>query len=473
VQQSANFDYLKEKVEEVERRLKPVVERGEGTGMMSIVGLGNSNRAFVMVTLEEWEKRKRSQQEIETEVRPLLAAIPGVSVQFRMSNSLGIRGGGQGLQFAVAADDYEQAADAAEAIAARLEQNPMFERVALNFQPTQPQLNIRIDRDAATRLGVDAEAITTLVSVMADEFKAGEIFVGDKSVDVMLSAGGEPIDDPGDLANLFVRTAEGRFVPLSIVARIEETAVAANLSREQRRRAVPVTASLGGGAELSDAIRELRAVASDALPQGMSLLLLGEARLLDQASQSALVVFGFAAIVVFLVLAAQFESFVSALIIISTAPFGVAAAVYAMQLTGGSLNYYSQIGLVLLIGIMAKNGILIVEFANQLRDRGLGIKEAISEASLTRLRPVLMTALSTVLGGLPLILGSGAGAEARAALGWVVVGGLGFATLFTLFLTPAAYMIFARFARPAAHETEAVERELAESARIARTQPAE
>ncbi len=472
VQQSADFDYLREKIEEVERRMQPVLESGDATGMMTMVGFGNSRRAFVMITLKEWDERERSQQEIEQELQPLLSSIPGLSVQFRRSNSLGIRGGGQGLQFAVAADDYGSAAEIAEEIAAKLEASDSFDRVSLNFQPSQPQLNVAIDRDAATRLGVDAEAIATLVNAMADEYKAGEVFIGDKAVDILISAGGEPIDDPSDLENLFVRTGEGRFVPLSLVARVEETAVAANLSREQRRRAVPVTAQLSPGTELSDAIVEMRATARDVLPPSMSLLLLGEARILEQASQAVYLVFAFAALIVFLVLAAQFESFVSAIVIMSTVPFGLAAAIYAMQLTGGSLNYYSQIGLVLLIGIMAKNSILIVEFANQLRDRGAPLRQAIEEASTTRLRPVVMTALSTVLGGLPLILGSGAGAEARAALGWVVVGGLGFATIFTLFLTPAAYLLIARFAQVRAREAEAVERELADAAAIeARLRP--
>ena len=379
------------------------------------------------------------------------------------------------MQFAVAADDYNQAADAAEAINAKLEQGQTFTRVSLNFQTSQPQINIRIDRDAASRLGIDIQSIATLVNASADEFKGGEVFIGDKAVDILISTGGEPINDPGDLENLFVRTGDGKFAPLSLVASIEEVAVASNLSREQRRRAVSVTATLADGAQLSDAIDELRAVAKETLPPGMSVLLLGEARILDQASQNSWIVFAFAGLIVFLVLAAQFESFVSALIIMITVPFGIAATIYAMKLTGGSFNYYSQIGLVLLIGIMAKNGILIVEFANQLRDRGLPLRDAIERASLTRLRPVLMTAMSTVLGGLPLILGSGAGAESRAALGWVVIGGLGFATVFTLYLTPAAYLLFGRFATVRAKETQAVEQELAEAAAIeaARLRPAE
>lgn len=466
VQQSANIDYLKEKVSEVEDLFQPLIDDGDATGVMSIVGIGNSTRAFMIVVLKDWSERHRSQQEIEAEYRPIVTAVPGINVQFRRSNSLGIRGAGQGLQFAVAADDYGAAADVAEQFAAKLQESPIFARADLNFETSQPQINVRINRDAATRLGVDVNAVSTLISAMADEYKAAEIFVDDRIVEVFLAAGGDPIDDPSDLANLFVRTGDGRFVPLSLIASIDETAVAARLAREERRRAVPVTATLAEGETLGEAIQALRAVTPEILPSNMSILLLGEAKLLQTSSDSVFIVFGFAALIVLLVLAAQFESFISAIVLMITVPFGLAAAIYAMLFTGGSFNYYSQIGFVLLIGIMAKNGILIVEFANALRDKGKPIREAVHEASIVRLRPVLMTALATVLGGLPLILGHGAGAESRSALGWIIIGGLGFSTVFTLYLTPASYLLLARFATTRAKEGMLVDQELADAARL-------
>ena len=187
---------------------------------------------------------------------------------------------------------------------------------------------------------------------------------------------------------------------------------------------------------------------------------LAEAATLDQTNAGMFLTFGFAIVVVFLVLAAQFESFISAVVVMATVPLGLACAVFALLLTGQSLNVYSQIGLVMLIGIMAKNGILIVEFANQLRDKGQNVHEAILSASTIRLRPVMMTMTSTVVGGVPLILSAGAGAEAREALGWVIVGGLGMATLSTLYLTPVAYLLLARFATPKAHEEARLQSEL-------------
>ncbi len=192
----------------------------------------------------------------------------------------------------------------------------------------------------------------------------------------------------------------------------------------------------------------MRAVAAEVLEPNMSILLLGEAKTLAETSQNTAFVFAIAFLVVFLVLSAQFESIVSALVILFTVPFGLAAAALAIALTGGTMNVYSQIGLVLVVGIMAKNGILIVEFANQRRDEGADIDSAIREASVTRLRPVMMTMTASVLGALPLIFATGAGAEARLALGWVIIGGLGFATLFTLFLTPIAFRILAPLSKP-------------------------
>lgn len=464
-QEGATFTFVDDKVRIIETELMKLVEEGDAERVFSLNGLGGGNFAFAGVILKDWGDRDLSQQDIEARLRPLTMTIPGVSVFFRSGNSLGIRGGGQGMQFAVLGDDYAKTAAAAEALSDEMMKNPIFIDVRPNFRFSRPQITVEVDREAAALLGVSMNSITTTLAAMSDEFRAAEIFVGDDIINVYLTAGGDPIDDPTDLSNLFVKTKTGVFVPLTSVATVRESPIASTLSREQRRRAVPVSANLADGARLGDAVEAMRAAASTALDGSMSTTLMGEARVLDQANSSTLLVFAFAGLIVLLVLAAQFESFISAAIIMLTVPFGLAAAVFAILLTGGSLNYYSQIGLVLLIGIMAKNGILIVEFANKRRDEGMGVKDAILEASMTRLRPVLMTAISTLLGGLPLILGSGAGAESRAALGWVVFGGLGFATIFTLFLTPITFLGLARFAKPRATEAGKLAAELAAAPR--------
>lgn len=460
-QEGASFEYLDKKMLEIEQRLQGLVDEGYGNAVISINGVWGGNRSFAILRLPDWEEREFSQSDVERRVRQLVSDIPGVAVIIRSGNSLGIRGAGQGLRFAVVGDDYGVAADAADEIATKLRALPEFADVRTDFQTSQPQIRIDIDREAATALGIPVTAITRTVQVLADEYRAAQVFVGDDIINIMMSGAGAPVNDPTDLANIFLRASNGDFVPLSSLATVEEVAVASELAREQRRRAVPVSAELNGGLPLGDAVRIMQGVAAETLEGNLSIALLGEAKVLEESGRSTLIVFAFAGLIVFLVLAAQFESFVSAMIIMVTVPFGLAAAVYAILLTGGSINFYSQIGLVLLIGIMAKNGILIVEFANQQRDKGKSIAEAIEFAAMVRLRPVLMTAISTLLASLPLILGSGAGSESRAALGWVIFGGLGFASLFTLFLVPVAFKLFAGLAKPRAAEGKKVEEELA------------
>jgi multidrug efflux pump subunit AcrB len=430
------------------------------TDILTTIGGNTINRATIIAPLVHWGERSRTQQQIQSELQAKLSNIPGLSISTTSPNSLGIRGGGQGLRFAVTGTSYERIADGAVALSQRLSQIPGFRNVRTDFETTQPQLSVRIDRQSATKLGVSIEAITSLINVMVDYGKAADLFIGDDIVEIQVKAGGRPIDDSSDLNSLFVKTGNGQFVALSTLVKIQEVAIAPTLARESRRRAVPITAQLDDGVYLSDAVRTLRETVAQTLPQDLSITLLGEAKTLAETTSSTGFVFGMALLIVFMVLAAQFESVVSALVIMFTVPFGLAAAIFAIAFTGGTLNVYSQIGLVLLVGVMAKNGILMVEFANQRRDEGLGVPEAIREAATTRLRPVMMTALAAVVGAFPLVIATGAGAEARLALGWVIIGGLGFATLFTLFLTPVAYSILAPLSKPRAHETQLLVEEM-------------
>ena len=234
---------------------------------------------------------------------------------------------------------------------------------------------------------------------------------------------------------------------------------------------MPISAGLTPEFALGAALTEMQALADDILAEDMRLVPLAEAATLGETSSGLFITFGIALAIVFLVLSAQFESFVSAVIVMATVPLGLACAIFALLLTGGSLNVYSQIGLVLLVGIMAKNGILIVEFADQLRERGATVRDAIEEAATVRLRPVMMTMIATVLGGLPLVLAQGAGAEAREVLGWIIVGGLGLATLATLYITPVAYLLLAGSSKSRAAEKDLLQSEL--SGVTKRHQPAE
>ena len=446
--QGVSLDFTSSQLRAIEAKVEPMRTSGEVENVFAIAGRGGQNSAFLVLTLAKWGERARSQQQIVEELNTLVAGVLGVRAFAIQPNSLGIRGAGSGLQIAFLGDDYGTLANTADTVVRAMEADPRFGRVRLSYETTQPQLSLKIDRERATQLGINIDGLAIAIQSMLDGRAIGSVFIGDRSVDVKLVSTTNPVNDPTDLENIFLKTADNRIVPMSAMSALEEKAVAPSLSREQKLRAVSLTASLAPDFPLQAAFDQAGELAQAAMPKGVRMIALGEAAALQQASSGFAIVVSFAIIIVLLVLAAQFESFLSALIIMFTVPLAIACAIFALWLTGTSLNVYSQIGLVLLVGVMAKNGILIVEFANKLRDQGLDIRQAIEQASLRRVRPVLMTTISTVLGGLPLVLAHGAGAEARIALGWVIVGGLGLATFATLFVTPVAYLLLARFAAP-------------------------
>jgi HAE1 family hydrophobic/amphiphilic exporter-1 len=428
----------------------------------SIAGAGgNDNSGFMIFTLAPWDERTRSQQAIMDDISHAAAQVVGIRSFALQPNSLGIRGGGQGLQFAIVGSSFDELGKAAEAVVAQMEKNPGFGQVRLSYQTTQPQLFINVDRERASDLGIDIDGLGQALQSVLDGTPVGSVFVEDRSYDIKLVSSTNPVRDPTDLESLFLKTRSGDMVPMSTVVTLEERPIAPELDREGQMRSVAITAGLTDtGMSLAEAWREAQALAQPLLPPGARVIPLADTATLGETSNGLLMTFGFAILVVFLVLAAQFESFVAALIVMATVPLGLGCAIVAMVLTGVSLNVYSQIGLVLLVGIIAKNGILVVEFANQLRDHGASVREAIEEACRIRLRPVMMTMAATILGGVPLLLSHGAGAEARAALGWVMVGGLGLATVLTLVLTPVAYLLLAGLSKPRAEEGRRLEEEL-------------
>jgi HAE1 family hydrophobic/amphiphilic exporter-1 len=426
----------------------------------------------MVMSLVPWDQRQRSQQEIVAEVSELVKQVPGVRAFPMQPNSLGIRGAGSGLQFALVGNNYAELGETASALIEAMEKDPRFQQPRLSTDATQPQLAVEIDRERASDLGIDITGLAQTIQAMLDGREIGDVYINDRSYAVKLISTTNPINDPTDLENVFLKTTDGRFVPMSTIATLTERAVPPSLAREQQLRAVAITAGLRPDFALGSALSEVQRLAEPILPAGSRIIPLAEAATLGETTGSMLTIFGFALVIILLVLAAQFESFVSAVIIMATVPLGLACAVFALFFTGTSLNAYSQIGLVLLVGVMAKNGILIVEFANQLRDRGMGVRQAIEEAANIRLRPVMMTMICTILGGLPLVLASGAGAEARIALGWVIVGGLGLAAVSTLFLTPVAYLLLGRFVTPKVEEEARLKRELEEAA-YTNVEPAE
>ncbi len=466
--QGVALDYTDGKMREIEALIEPLRASGEVTSVFAIAGMGGSgNRGFMVVTLADWETRSRSQQDIVNELNAALRQVVGVRAFAIQSNSLGIRGAGNGLSFALVGDDYGRLAEAARSLVSRMEENRAFGQVRLGYDTTQPQLFIEVDRTRAEDLGVAIDGLGEALQSVLDGRTVGTLFLDDDSFDIRLISTADPVNDPGDLERIFVPTRDGQMVPISAFISLSERAVAPELAREGQTRSVPISAGLTPALSLGDALAEVQRLSADLLDEDMRILPMAEAATMNETSSGLGLTFGIALVVVFLVLAAQFESFVSAVIVMATVPLGLACAVFALLITGGSMNVYSQIGLVLLVGIMAKNGILIVEFADQLRDRGASVREAITRASTIRLRPVMMTMIATVLGGLPLVFAQGAGAEARAVLGWIIVGGLGLATVATLYITPVAYLLLAGLSRPRAAEEAILEEEMRHSARIA------
>jgi HAE1 family hydrophobic/amphiphilic exporter-1 len=470
--QGVSLDHTVAKMREIEDALAALQEAGEITNLFAITGSGGqANSGFMVMTLAPWGERARSQQEIAADINARLRGVIGVRAFALQPNSLRIRGAGQGLRFALVGASYDDLSRDAKVLVEAMEENPAFGQVRLGYDTTQPQLFIEVDRARAADLGIRIEGLGEALQAVLDGRSVGTVFIGDKAHDIQLISTADPVNDPSDLERVFMRSATGQTVPISSFVRLEERAVAPELGREAQQRAVPITAGLTPELPLGQALADVEALATEVLPLGARIVPLAEAATLDETGSGLLLTFGFAILIVFLVLAAQFESFVSAVIVMSTVPLGLACAIFALLLTGSSLNVYSQIGLVLLVGIMAKNGILIVEFANQLREKGHDVRRAISEGAVIRLRPVMMTMISTVLGGVPLIFSAGAGAEAREALGWVIVGGLGLSTLVTLYLTPVAYLLLAGFTTPQAAEEARLRRELDEAQRLSPLTP--
>ncbi|MBU2114243.1 MAG: efflux RND transporter permease subunit, partial [Gammaproteobacteria bacterium] len=455
------LNFMDRQADKMEDILLPYVNGGDIDSIYTVVGQWDPNLAFITVPLKHWDLRSRSQQEIIDEIRGPLAAIPGAPARAFGSNSLNLRGQGGGLELALTGQSYAEIFAAAQAFAKVIQQQlPELGMPRISYQPTQPQLRVNIDRRRAEELGVPLADIATTLRVAINGADLADLNVGDQAIPIILQAQSQQIKDPTDLANLYVGSSSGALVPLSSLAYISEEGVAAELERQAQRRAIEMEMQLPPELPLQQAVEQLRTLAEQHLPSDIGLIFLGEALTFEETAREVTLTYVLAFVIVLLVLAAQFESVNSAVVVMATVPFGIAAALFALFLTGTSINIYSQIGLVMLIGLLAKNAILLVEFADQLRDQGFEVRKAVEQAASIRLRPIAMTLLSTLLGALPLILSSGAGAEARNAIGWVVFGGLGIAVVFTLYLTPVLYLALARFAKPRADETKRLQSEL-------------
>lgn len=455
-------DYTEHHVRQIEQRLLPYLEDGVAERLLSIVGFrGEADNAFIILGLSHWDQRDVKQQSIAAELFPKLAQVPGVRSIPINPPGLGQSGFSQPVSFVIGGPDYESVQSWSQEILQRAQENPNLINLETDFELTRPELRVNIDRQRAADLDVTVEDVgLTLQTVLASRQVTTYMDRG-REYDVIVQAQDASRATPSDLGRIYLRPREGGdLIPLQALVDVEEVGANPDLRRIDRLPAVIISGSLAPGYDLGTALGYLNGLAQDYLPPEARVSYQGLSREFQDSSAAIYLTFALAFVIVFLVLAAQFESWIHPLIIMLTVPLAVTGALTALWASGISLNIYSQIGIIMLLGLMAKNGILIVEFANQLRDKGLEVHEAILQGAIMRFRPVLMTTISTIFGAIPLVLATGAGAESRAAIGMVILGGLVFAATLTLFIIPVLYNLLARYAKSAGAVEKALSREL-------------
>ena len=447
--EGATFDYMMDYMDEIEARMTPLVESGELERVVVRAPRGygnieNFNSGFIIVNMADWGSR-RSAWEIMGEVREKLRTLPGVQAFPVMRQGFGQRTQ-KPVQFVLGGGTYEELARWRDTLIDHVrENNPRLMALESNYNETQPQLRVDIDYERAASLGVTVTEIGRTLEVLLGGRNVTRYVDDGEEYDVILEGDRGSQNSPRALDNIQVRSARtGELIPLASLVTLSDFAGASTLNRFDRIRAITIEANLADSYPLGEALAYLEQSAAELLPEETQTNLAGASRDFQEASGATAFLLILGALVVFLVLAAQFESLIHPFVIMLTVPLAMSGALLALLLSGQSLNIYSQVGLVLLIGLAAKNGILIVEFANQLRDEGKAFRAALIEASVTRLRPILMTAVTTMAGAIPLIVSTGPGAESRLVIGTVIMAGVGSATLFTLFVVPVAYDLLAR-----------------------------
>ena len=421
-------------------------------------GGGEVTTARVIITLKPWTERDRSAQDIASALRKELGSLPGVRATAILPGAL--RGGfGSPVQAVIGGPDYESLAKWSDQLVALAEKNPGLTGVESNYRPRKPQIKVAIDRDRAADLGVSLQTVGRTLETMLGSRIVTTFIDRGREYNVVLQGRPDERATTTDLTNLQVRSDRtGELVPLLSVVKLTETASATELSRFNRLRAVEIRADLAEEYTMGEAVEWFEETVRKELPTGATLMWDGESADYVRSGGQLWITLLFAVMIVFLVLAAQFESFVHPAIIMVTVPLAMLGAVFGLKVHGMSINIFSQIAVVMLIGIAAKNGVLIVEFANQLRDRGKEFHEAIIEASVTRLRPVLMTSLCTAFGAIPFLFATGAGAEQRLPIGIVVFYGTIVSVFLTLFVVPAVYSLVAKRTKSSDHTTRLVDR---------------
>jgi multidrug efflux pump len=446
-EEGASFDYMSTYLDEIERRLLPYSESGEATRLLlRAPGFGTSgfNEGFVIVVLDDWANRRPADTIIQ-EINGKLSDLPGIRAFAIMRQGLG-GGNGKPIQFVIGGPSYEDLTQWRDTFVAALEtDNPGLVDVDWDYKETQPQFRISIDYERAADLGVTVSEVGNTLQTMLGSRRVTTYTDNGEEYDVILEGLRSDQNTPMDIQNIYVRSSRsGQLIPLSSLTTIRSIADSPSLNRYNRVRSITIEAGLAPGVSLGTALSGMERVAREVLPPEAQIDFKGQSLDFKSSGSSILFVFAIGLVIVFLVLAAQFESYRHPIIIMLCVPATIAGGLLGLWLTGNTINIYTQIGLIMLVGLAAKNGILIVEFANQLRDEGMEFDAALREASLARFRPIIMTGLTTAAGSLPLILSEGAGAETRQAIGVVILFGVITAAFITVLFVPTAYALFAR-----------------------------
>jgi multidrug efflux pump len=407
---------------------------------LMIVGSGEVTQFTSFARLKDWSERDVKQQGVTQALLPKLRKIAGVQASASNPASLGVRGFGKPLQFVIQSSaSYAEINDIAGKLVEALEDSPILADLDTDMRLNKPEVEVEIDRDRVADLGLDISVIGRTLETLLGGRNVTSFQIGSELYDVTVALPASERASSETLSRIFVRASDGTMVQLSNVVKTRETVAPRDLRRFNQLRAITIQANLAPGYTMSEAIAAVNQAAARVLPEGTISDLTGQAREFRDASSNLALVFVMALAFIYLVLSAQFESFRDPLMIMTTVPLSMTGALAALWLTGGTLNVYSQIGLVTLIGLITKHGILIVDFTNRLQAEGRERREAIVTAAGLRLRPILMTTAAMILGALPLALASGAGAESRRQIGWVIAGGMSLGTLLTLFVVPCIY----------------------------------
>jgi multidrug efflux pump len=422
--------------------------------IFTVAGNPTVAQANVFFRTTPWEERTRRTPELARELAPRISGLPGVTAFPVTPPSLGQGFNSRPVNYVImTSDSYQNLSQVVRQFQEELAKNPGFMQVDTDLRLNKPEIRFEIDREKAADLGVSVDAVGRAVESMLGGRNVTRYKREGEQYDVIVQTAATGRDTPDDIEKIFVRGRNEAMIPLSALVRIRETVVPRDLNHFGQRRSAAITANLAADYSLGQALDYMDATAQKVLKPGYATDLNGQSREFKSASGSLALVFAMALLFIYLVLAAQFESFIDPFVIMLSVPLSMVGALAALQWSGGSLNVFSQIGLVTLVGLITKHGILIVEFANQLREKGVSAVDAVQQSAKLRLRPILMTTGAMVLGALPLALSSGAGAESRQQIGWVIVGGMSLGTLLTIFVVPTMYTLFARKTAPGANKT--------------------